>query len=122
MSEEDSSQLKETITKKAREGAFDDNPLLSAVHSVTCGGCGHRQKAVFLECLKSGEFELGKVEQVEALDTQGPTGFMDLEKVTPIILMLACEKCGRRIEARPVSAEYLRMIINRPRAAGTMIA
>ena len=122
MSEEDSSSLKQTIVGKAREGAFNNNPLLSAIHSVTCRGCGHRQRAVFLEFLRSGEFELGKVEQVEALDTQGPTGFVEIQKVTPVVLMLACEKCGRRIEAQPVSAEYLNMIISRPRAAGTMIA
>ena len=110
------------IMGKAREGAFNDNPLLSAIHVISCTGCSHKQNTVFLEGLRSGEFELGKVEQVEALDTQGPTGFVEIQNATPVILKVACEKCGGQIEVRPVCAEYLRMIVNRPRAAGTMIA
>jgi hypothetical protein len=118
MSEEELSRFKETIIEKARKGVLDDNPLLNATHVLSCSRCKHAQGAVFLKYLKSGEFEFGKAEQIEAPATPGPIEFMELEKVTPIILNTTCEKCSNRIEARPISAEYLKMIIDRPKATG----
>jgi len=77
--------------------------------------CRHRQHIVYLDYLKPGEFEFGKAEQVEILDPQGPIGFLEVEKITPIILSFICKKCGCQIEARPISVEYLKTIIDRPK-------
>ncbi len=115
-------KLKETILDKAREGVFDHNPLLSTIHSVTCEKCGRRLNIVYLDYLKSGEFEVGRAEQVEVLTTQGPVGWSDMERVRPIIISLTCEGCNCLIEARPVSIEYLMVIIDRPKTSGTMYA
>ena len=120
MSGEGLSNFKETIIEKARKGAFNNNPLLNTTHIVTCRECKHRQGIVFLEYLKSGEFEFGKVEQVEVFDIQGPMGFLEMENVTPIIIGLICEKCGCRIEARPISTEYLKIIIDTQKTVGIM--
>ena len=70
--EEDLSRFKEIIVEKAQKGIFNNNPLLSTIHVVTCQKCTHRQHIVYLDYLKSGEFELGKTEQVKILDPQGP--------------------------------------------------
>jgi len=120
MGEEELSHLKEIINDEARKGVFDNNPLLNTTHVVTCRECKHRQDIIFLEYLKSGEFELGKVQQIEVLDTSGPIGLFELEKVTPITITCICKECGCRIEVRPVSAEYLKTIIEKPKTAGTM--
>ena len=103
--------------EKARKGIFNNNPLLSTVHVVTCQKCRHRQHIVYLNYLKSGEFELGKTEQIQILN---PQGFLETETITPIILNLNCEKCGCQIEARPISVEYLKTIIDRPETTGIM--
>ncbi|MHC4535579.1 MAG: hypothetical protein ACYS6K_16640 [Planctomycetota bacterium] len=115
-----SSQLKAIIIERARKGALDYNPLLSTAHVLTCHQCKHRQSIVYLDCLKSGEFALGKTEQIEVLDSSGPIGFLEMEKVTPIVISLICEACGCRIEVRPVSVEYLQVIIDRPQASRAM--
>ena len=114
------SQFKEMIIENAQKGAFNRNPLLSTTHFLTCQKCKHRQSIVYLDRLKSGEFEFGKVEQIEVLTTQGSIGFLEMEKFTPIIITLVCDQCGCKNEARPVSFEYLQFISNRPRASGTM--
>ena len=99
---------------------FNRNPLLGTAHLVICQKCKHRQSIIYLDYLKSGEFDLGKAEQIEVHTSQGPIGFLEMEKVTPIIISLSCGKCGCRIEARPVSAEYLKAIIDKPKASETM--
>ena len=118
--EEKSSQLKEIIIDRARRGLFNHNPLLSTVHFVTCQGCKKRQSVVYLDYLRSGEFDFGKAEQIEVLTSQGAVGFLEMEKVTPIVISLSCDECGCRFEVRPVSAEYLRVIIDKSKASGTM--
>ena len=120
--EERSSQLKETIIDKAQKGVFNHNPMLSTTHFVTCQKCKHKQSVVYLDCLKSGKFELGKSKQIEVLSLQGAISFLEMEKVTPIIVSLICKECNCRIEARPVSAEYLKVIINKPKTSTTMYA
>lgn len=117
-----SSPLKELIMEKARGGAFNHNPLISTTHYETCQKCNRRQSVVYLDYLKRGDFDFGKTEQIEVLNSQGPISFLEKEKVTPIIINLTCRECGCGIKARPVSAEYLRAIIDRPRASQTMYA
>ena len=113
-------QLKEMIMEKAQEGAFNLNPLLCTTHFITCQKCKHRQDMVFLEYLKSGEFEFGKPEQIEVVATHEPIGFLEVETVTPIIMSVVCNVCGCRIEVRPVSAEYLSLVIRKPKTSVTM--
>jgi uncharacterized protein YlaI len=113
-------QLKEIIGERARKGVLDHNPLLSTAHFVTCQQCKHRQSIVYLNYLKSGEFDLGKAQQIEVLDSSGPIGFLEMEKATPTVISLICEACGSRIEVRPFTAEYLQVIIDRPQASGAM--
>ena len=66
-----------------------NNPLLDTVHLITCGECKYRQDVVFLGYLKLGKSDFGKAEQIEVFATQGPIEFLELEKVTPIIVKLA---------------------------------
>lgn len=113
-------QLKAMIIEQARKGAFNQNPLLSTVHVVTCQSCNRRQHVVYLKYLKSGDFEVGKAEQIEVLDTSGPIGILEREKVTPIIISLLCQACGCRNEVQPVNAEYLQVILDRPQAVRAM--
>lgn len=63
---------------------------------------------------------MGKAEQIEVLDTSGPIGFLEMERVRSIVIHLLCEECGSRFKVRPVSTEYLQTIINGPKASGTM--
>jgi hypothetical protein len=117
-----SPQLKEIIIKRAREGVFDHNPLLSTAHVSTCQRCKHRQRVVYLDYLKAGDFVLGKAEQIEVLDSSGPIGVLEMEKVTLIVISRICEACGSHNEVRPISVEYLQVIIDRPQALGAMYA
>jgi len=80
------SRFKEAVIEKARKGIFNNNPLLSTPHVVACQKCKHVEHVVYLDYLRSGDFEFGKTEQVEIVDMQGPIGFLDMEKITPIIL------------------------------------
>jgi hypothetical protein len=120
--EQASSQLKEILIERARNGAFAHNPLLSTAHALTCQQCQQRQRVVYLDYLKAGEFALGKAEQIEVLNSSGPIGVLEREKVTPIVISRICKTCGCRIEVRPVSVEYLQVIIDRPQALGAMYA
>jgi hypothetical protein len=109
-----STQLKKIIKDEASKGVFDHIPLLSATHSVTCPKCKRRQQLVYLDYLKSGDFELGKAEQIEVLTPQGPVGIIEMEKFTPIAIKLGCVECHGQIEVRPISAEYLIFLIDKP--------
>lgn len=120
--EERPAQLKDIIVENARKGAFDDSPLLSAVHFVACQNCRHRQRIVLLEHLKTGEFEIGKAEQMDVLTTIGIMDFVEKETFTPIIMRLTCDRCGFTFEVKLVNFEYLKTIIDRPKASRTMYA
>lgn len=115
-----SPELKKIIMKQARKGAFDHNPLLNTTHFVTCQQCKHSQHIVYLNYLRSGAFEFGNSEQIEVLTSQGPVGFLEMERVTMITISFACEKCGNQIEVRPVSVEYIQVILDKPTTSGTM--
>jgi uncharacterized protein YlaI len=118
--EPSSIQLKETINEMARKGTFDHNPLLNTTHFVMCQQCQHQQSIIYLDSLKKGDFEVGKTEQIEVLDSSGPIAFSEMEKVTPIVFTFLCKECGYRMEVRPVSVEYLLVVINKPQALGVM--
>jgi hypothetical protein len=75
---------------------------------------------VYLDYLQRGTFEVRKTTNVEVLTSQGPIGFLETQRFTPIVISLVCERCGGRIDATPVSVEYLLGIITRPKASGTM--
>jgi len=117
---EEPSQFKEVVVDKAQKGIFNNNPLLSTTHVVTCQKCKHIEHIVYLDYLRSGEFEFGKTEQVEILDIQGAISFLDTEKITPIILSLICKRCGCQFKIHPVSVEYLKIIIDRQKIPGIM--
>jgi hypothetical protein len=118
--ENTSSELKKTIIEEARKGVFNHNPLLSTTHVVTCPKCQFRQPIIYLDYLQSGAFKFGKSEQIEVLNTQGSIGFWEMEKMTPVIISLVCEKCGYLIEVRPTSLEYIRVILEKPVTSGTL--
>ena len=118
--ERSSSHVKEFIMVTARKGTFNKNPLLSTTHTITCQQCQHSQSIVYLDSLKSGAFEVGKAEEIEVLDSSKPIESPEMEKVTPISINLVCKKCGYCMEVRPVSVEYLQVVITRPPASGAM--
>ena len=120
--EERPARLKEIIMENARKGAFDNSPLLSTAHPVTCPNCKYRQSIVLLEYLKTGEFEIGKAEQMEVLITEGIIDFLEKETWTPIVVRPVCKGCGSTLEVKMVNIEYLRAIIDRPKASKTMYA
>jgi len=115
-------QLKELIINKAREGVFDHNPLLSTSHLITCQKCKHQRSIVYLNYLKTGEFEIGTTTQIDVLSTQGIFSFLEKELFTPLVIGLTCDQCSSSIEIKPVSAEYLQVLIDRPTATGAMYA
>jgi len=120
--EERPAQLKEMILENARKGAFDNSPLLSTAHSVTCPNCKYRRSIVLLEYLKTGEFEVGKTEQIEALNPLGTMLLAEKETFTPIIVRPVCKDCSSSYEVRIVSAEYLKEILARPQVYKSMYA
>ena len=123
MSEESSSEqnneqrsrtLKTLIVSSAKNGTLDRNPLLNTAHALTCPHCQHRQRIVYLDSLKKGDFDVGKTMQIEVLDSSGPMGFWEKEQVTPLTISYRCDMCSGIIEVSPVSVEYLQQIINNP--------
>jgi len=100
---------KEEIVNRARKGVFDRNPLLATSHQVVCKACGFMQKITYLDYLKSGRFELGKTQMIE-VSYAAPTIFglsHAVERITPIIMTIKCERCGTEMSFSPVSLEYL---------------
>jgi hypothetical protein len=72
--------------------------------------------------LKTGEFDFGKTEQIEVLNTQGMISFLERENFTPIVINLRCDKCSYSITVGKISVEYLKVLIDRPKASGDMYA
>ena len=100
---------KEEIVNRARKGLFDRNPLLATSHQVICEACGCTQKITYLDYLKSGRFELGETQMIE-VSYAAPTIFglsHAVERITPILITIRCERCGTEISCSPVSLEYL---------------
>lgn len=119
-SEEKPTLSKEMIMEHARKGAFDSSPLLSTFHAVNCPNCKCKNSVVLLEYLKIGEFEIGKVEQIEVLNTEGAFLFVEKETFTPIIVKPICKGCSSPYEVKLVSSEYLKEIVDRPRVSKSM--
>lgn len=115
-----SSKLKAMIVEKTRAGTFNRNPLLTTKHRVTCQQCKHSQRVVYLDHLQRGTFEVRKAANIEVLTSQGPFTFLETQRFTPIVISLVCERCNGRIDATPVSVEYILEIITRPKASGSM--
>lgn len=100
---------KREIIKWARNGSFDDNPLLTNPHNVTCKSCGFSEKTTYLDHLKAGKFEIGEIRTI-AVSYAAPTilGLSHaIEKTTPITMTIPCDRCGAEISCSPVSLEYL---------------
>jgi len=108
--------LKAKIMKKAREGAFDRNPLLATLHQAICKTCGCAYEMVFLRHLKSGKFEIGDTQMVEVVYTYLAIPALEqaTEKVTPIIIKFKCGKCGAETACSPISLEYLMYTMAKP--------
>jgi len=121
-SEEKPPLSKEIIMEYARKGAFDNSPLLSTSHAATCPNCRCRPNLVPLEYLKTGEFEIGKTEQIEVFNLLGIMLLAEKETFTPIIVRPICKHCSSSYEVRIVSAEYLKEILARPQVYKSMYA
>jgi len=108
--------LKAKIIKKAREGAFNRNPLLATSHQAICKACGCAHEIVYLRHLKSGKFEIGNTQMVEVAYTYHAIPELEhaTEKVTPIIFKFKCDKCGTEIVCSPISLEYLMYTAAKP--------
>lgn len=100
---------KDGIITRARKGVFDRNHLLATPHELVCKACGCKRKITYLDHLKSGSFELGEPRMVEvsyAAPTISGLGHT-MERITPLIMTVRCERCGTEISCSPVSLEYL---------------
>ena len=100
---------KDEIINRANKGAFDRNPLLATPHELICRACGCKRKMTYLDHLKSGKFEFGETQMIE-VSHAAPTilGLSHtMEKITPLIITVKCERCGTEISCSPVSLEYL---------------
>jgi DNA-directed RNA polymerase subunit RPC12/RpoP len=97
------------IIAEAKKGMFNSNPLLTTPHEVVCKECGYRRNIVFLDYVRSGAFELGKTEMVEVVHAAPTfTGLgQTLERMTPLIIRVKCERCGAETAYSPLSLEYL---------------
>jgi len=100
---------KEEIIVEVEKGVFNRNPLLTTPHEVVCKGCGYRCIIVFLDCIRAGAFKLGKTEMVEVIHASPTlTGLgQTLEQVTPLIILVKCERCEAETSFSPLSLEYL---------------
>ena len=112
--------LKTLIVSSARNGTFDRNPLLNSAHALMCPHCYHRQRIVYLDSLKNGDFDVGKTEQIEVLDASGPMGVWEKEQATPVTISYRCDVCSGIIEVRPVTIEYLQLISSKPPVSSAM--
>ena len=100
---------KEEVVTRAKKGVFDRNPLLATVHQVECTACGFTMKVTYLDYLKTGRFEVGKPQVIE-VSYAAPTIFglsHGMERITPIIITIRCERCGTELSTSPVSLEYV---------------
>jgi len=100
---------KDEIINRARKAVFDRNPLLATPHELVCKACGCKHKITYLHHLKSGRFELGETQMVE-VSYAAPTilGLSHaMERITPLIMTVRCERCGTEISCSPASLEYL---------------
>jgi len=118
--EQRSRTLKALIVSSARNGALDRNPLLNTAHANTCLHCHHRQRIVYLDSLKNGDFDVGETTQVEVLDASGPMGVWEKEQATPVTISYRCDVCSGIIEVSPVTVEYLQLIISKPPVSSAM--
>jgi len=119
---EEGQRLKEQIVEEASKGKFDHSPLLSTPHQVTCDRCRCTFSITYLDYLKKGRFRVGRFQAIEAENPLGAFLAIEEENVTPIILELVCERCGNKIEVRPLTVEYLRIIANRSEPSKMMYA
>ena len=119
---EEGQRLKEQIVEEASKGKFDQSPLLSTPHPVTCERCKHTFRVTYLDYLRKGRFRVGRSQAIEAENPLGAFMAVEEENVTAIILELACERCGNKIEVRPLTVEYLRIIANRSGPSRMMYA
>ena len=108
--------LKAKIMEKAREGAFDRNPLLATSHQTICKACRCAHEMVYLRHLKSGKFEIGDTQMVEVVYTSLAIPELEhvTENVTPIMFKFKCGKCGTETVCSPVSLEYLMYTATKP--------
>jgi len=99
---------KEEVIAEVEKGVFNRNPLLTTPHEVVCKGCGYRCNIVFLDYIRSGAFELGKTERIEVVHAAPTlTGLgQTLERMTPLIILVKCERCGAETSYSPLSLEY----------------
>jgi hypothetical protein len=100
---------KEEVIAEVKKGVFNRNPLLTTPHEVMCKECGYRRNIIFLDYIRTGAFELGKTEMVEVAHTAPTlTGLgQTLERMTPIMIRVKCERCGTETSYCPLSLEYL---------------
>ena len=112
--------LKTLIVSSARNGTFDRNPLLNTAHAHTCPQCQHRQRTVYLDSLKNGDFDVGQTKQIDVLDASGPMGVWEQEHATPATISYRCDGCSRIIAVSPVTVEYLQLIISTPPVSRAM--
>jgi uncharacterized Zn finger protein len=118
----DEEQLRELIMEQAAMHNFDHNPLLNTLHTVTCNRCNHEFKTVYLDHLKSGRFRVGTPQAIEGENPFGAFLIIEEERATPVIFELPCKKCGNIIDVRPLTVEWLSLVVSKKDASKMMFS
>jgi hypothetical protein len=100
---------KEEIITQARQGVFNNNPLLVNPHEVECKNCKRKNRVIYLDFLKSGQFKIGETRKVDVLQLDNSFGGLNQiqENITPLILKKECKQCGTKNSWSPINLEYL---------------
>ena len=113
-------RLKEQIVEDASKGKLDCCTIVSTYRTVTCDGCRERLSVRYIDYLKKGLFKFEGTQTIEAENPMGAALAVEEENATAIVVELKCEHCGRTVEVRPLTVEYLQSVACMPKPSGTM--
>jgi len=113
--------MAEEISNEARKGTFDRSSRLN--RRMVCEKCGCSGKR-YIEYLKEGTFEVGQTERVlVAYPGQYYLLSYETEKVTPIFILVKCQRCGleKKITDPVLTVEYLQSFGRRKERTGLYV-
>ena len=100
--------MTEEIIGKISEGDFDRNRIPRLYRRVKCKKCGNLGDK-YINYLREGKFEVDPQQEVSLIQRVGYYSYSETERVTPIYIMVKCERCGyeSKITDPVLTLEYL---------------